>query len=101
SSDLQKQWRERVVRALFAAFPPDVPRVEFKNWNQCERLLVHAVACAIRTDVALTPEVKVRLATLLYRAGSYLSARGRYSGAEMLLSSVLEFYVQHFGFIHT
>src|SRR5207247_1372170 len=42
-SDLQKQWRERVVRTLYAALPEVVL---FENWNQWERLLPDVLVCA-------------------------------------------------------
>jgi transcriptional regulator with XRE-family HTH domain len=54
--DLQKQWRERVVRALNAAFPEDA---EFKDWWQCGRLLPYVFDCAAWTEDELTPTVGV------------------------------------------
>ena len=79
SPDLQRQWRMRVVRALYASFP----KVEFSNWGQCERLLSHALVCAAWSVDALTPTVGV--AELFHNAGIYLLARGGYSEAESLL----------------
>jgi len=43
--DLQKQWRDRVVHAVNAAFP----KPDFNEWARCERLLSHALACAFWT----------------------------------------------------
>jgi len=93
--DLQKQWRERVMRALDAAFPYEV---EFKNWRQCERLLPHALVCATWAADELAPTVRV--AQLFHRAVVYLDARGQYSVAESLLVRVLSIYEQHLGVEH-
>jgi tetratricopeptide (TPR) repeat protein len=98
--DLQKQWRERVVRALNAAFPAP----EFSNWRQCERLVSHVLACAAWAN-EITPKVAfVVLFTfglfhfgLFNKAGSYLLERGQYSEAEMLLSRALSICKQLFG----
>jgi hypothetical protein len=56
SPDLQKQWRERVVRVLNAAFPA-IPRDH--ELARCERLLTHALVCAAWTEDELTPAVVV------------------------------------------
>jgi len=93
--DLQKQWRERVMRALDAAFPYEV---EFKNWRQCKRLLPHALVCATWAADELAPTVRV--AQLFHRAVVYLDARGQYSVAESLLVRVLSIYEQHLGVEH-
>jgi tetratricopeptide (TPR) repeat protein len=93
--DLQRQWRERVVRALDAAFPNEL---EFQNWRQCKRLLFHAWNCATWTDDELTPTVEA--AELFRKAGSYLSERGRYTEAELLQELALLIYEQDLGTEH-
>lgn len=75
--DLQKQWRERVVRALNAAFP----EVKFEVRRQCERLLPHALVCATWTEEKLPSTVVV--ARLFHQAGSYLHEKANYSAMEI------------------
>ncbi len=94
SSDLQMQWRRRVVDAVNASFPEP----EHTNWRQCERLLSHALFCATWTEDELTPTLG--LANLLYKAGAYLRAQGLYSDAETLLARVPPIYEQHLGAAH-
>jgi DNA-binding XRE family transcriptional regulator len=84
--DLQKQWRERVVRALNAIFPKPP---FWKYQRQCKRLLPHVLAaCANSTDndVTLTEE----LADLLHRIGSYLGVEN--SESEIFLKRSLSIY---------
>ena len=38
----QKLWAERVVKAVNRAFP----KVEYENWELCDKLLPHAQTCA-------------------------------------------------------
>jgi tetratricopeptide (TPR) repeat protein/transcriptional regulator with XRE-family HTH domain len=76
-------WSERVVRLVNAAFPA----VEFATWSQCERCLPHALVCVPRlsdlgSDTGEATE-------LLYKAGRYLSQRGRYGEAEPLLTQAM------------
>jgi len=94
SHHLQKQWRERVVQALNAAFPA----IDFKEWGRCERLLPHALVCATWTEDELAPTVVA--AGLFHKAGSYILGRGRRSEAEPLLARVLSTYQQHLGADH-
>ncbi len=95
SPDHQKQWRERVVRALNAAFPLSM---EFKHWGQGDRLLSHALLCATWTEDELTPTVG--LAVLFHKLGIYLYELGRYLEAEQLLSRALSIYKHHLGVEH-
>jgi len=92
--DLQKQWRERVLRTVNAAFPKAKPQ----EWGRCERLVSHALNCATWTADKLTPTAEA--ATLFHKAGKYLQERGRYSVAETLLARVLSIYEQHFDIEH-
>jgi tetratricopeptide (TPR) repeat protein len=75
----QRQWAERAVRAVNAAFPD--PSV-FANWGQCERLLPQALACAGFVDKSDFDSTEAAL--LLNRAGYYLDGRARYAEAEPL-----------------
>jgi len=95
SPDLQRQWRERVVRALDASFPVNA---EFHNWRQCERLLAHVLSCSTWSEDELTPTVAV--ARLFHIAGIYLAERGQYPEAESLLGLALSIHVQHLGVEH-
>ena len=95
-SDIRKQWRDRVARALGAAFPD---AQDFKNWRLCERLVSHTLECATWTKEELTPTVKI--AALFQEAGIYLSTRRTQSSvAETLQSRVLSIYKEHFGIEH-
>ncbi len=76
---IQQQWAEQIVRAVNAAFPNVVA---VKTWEQCQLYLPQVFACVdhlkqydIQSEAA---------ASLLYRAGQYLTERGRYSEAEPL-----------------
>jgi tetratricopeptide (TPR) repeat protein/DNA-binding XRE family transcriptional regulator len=96
SHDLQEKWRERVVRALYLAFPK--VELEIKTWRQCERLVSHVLVCATwsetRSEGELTPIVAVAT-RLFHMAGFYLANCGRDSEAEPLLVQVLATYEQH------
>jgi tetratricopeptide (TPR) repeat protein len=93
--DLQKQWRERVVRALDASFPVNA---EFHNWRQCERLLAHVLSCSTWTEDELNPTLAV--ARLFHLAGHYLAERGQYLEAEPLMGLALSIHVQNLGIEH-
>jgi len=100
SADLQKQWRERVVRALNAAFPEKDSDFYYGNLiTRCRRLLPHVLLCAAWTDDELAQTVEV--AKLLYKAASYLQDRYQHSDAEPLLARVLSIYEQHIGVGHS
>jgi tetratricopeptide (TPR) repeat protein len=94
--ELQKHWRERVVRALNAAFP-DV--IIFNSWMKHERLLPYVVDFAALTVDELTPTLGV--AELLYKLCDYLYYRGEYSLAEPLLLRVISIYEQLLGAEHS
>ncbi len=93
-TDLRRQWRERVVRALNAAFP----KLNIKGLSQCERLLSHILVCATWSEGMLT--LTGRVAELFKKAGNYLTLRGRYSSAETLLVRNLSINTQLFGVEH-
>jgi tetratricopeptide (TPR) repeat protein/transcriptional regulator with XRE-family HTH domain len=77
--DKQREWAERAVRAVDAAFP-EVELVE--AWQQCQQYLPHAQTCAdlIEQWEMMLPEA----ARLLHRTGNYLYERGQYREAEPL-----------------
>ena len=87
--DEMKQWAERAVCAVNAAFP----QVGFATWKQCGRCLPHALACAkeIEQRHIVLPDAIL----LLCRVGSYLGARARYSEAERWLQSARDICEQH------
>ena len=65
--DTQRQWAERAVRAVNRVFP----YVTFATWQDCQRYLPHAQACA-----ALTKQWNmtfIEAAGLLNRTGWYLT----------------------------
>src|SRR5437899_4715009 len=99
--DLQKQWRERVVRAVNASFPV-VKEAEIKVWEQCERLLPHVLACAAWTEKELPQTAGV--AVLFHKAGIFLLRmadnllqQAQDSEAEALLEQALSIYELHLG----
>jgi tetratricopeptide (TPR) repeat protein/transcriptional regulator with XRE-family HTH domain len=75
----QREWAERAVRAVDAAFP-DVELVA--TWQQCQQYLPHAQICAelIEQWEMMFPEA----ARLLHRTSNYLYERGQYMEAEPL-----------------
>jgi len=67
----QRMWAERATSAVGEAFPPTT----YGNWARCERLIMHARACAGLIDEwGMTSPLA---ATLLYRMGAYVRERGR------------------------
>lgn len=81
--ETQKQWIERVLRAVNRVFP----EVEFSMWPDCQRYLPHALICAdLITQMNITiPEA----AELLDRTGLYLKEIAQYARAEPLLQQAL------------
>jgi tetratricopeptide (TPR) repeat protein len=74
----QRSWAERAIRATEKAFPS----VEYSNWPLCQKLIVHAQACA-----SLLAEWDFGFAegaSLLNRAAIYLTARALFTEAEPL-----------------
>lgn len=80
--DIQKQWIERVVRAVNKAFPD----VEFASWPDCQRCLPQALICAehIERHNITLPEA----ARLLDQTGLYLTEFAQHK-AEPLLQRAL------------
>jgi tetratricopeptide (TPR) repeat protein len=79
----RRQWAERTVRAVNAAFP----EVSFETWSRCELCLPHVHACTelIGQYQLSFPEA----ARLLHQAGVFLRDRGLYEQAEPLLQRAL------------
>jgi tetratricopeptide (TPR) repeat protein len=94
-ADLQKQWKERVVRALNAAFS----EVYLKDlFVPGDRLLSHVLACTAWSEDELTPTVEV--ATLFHMAVVYLNLYREYSDSITLQSRLLSICKRRFGVEH-
>jgi tetratricopeptide (TPR) repeat protein len=90
----KRQWAERTVRAVNAAFP----QVSFDSWQRCERCLPHAEACAVLIDkYHFSFPQAIRL---LHQAGCFLRDRGLYMQAEPLLLQAFKLYEQGAGSAH-
>ena len=92
--DEQREWSERVVRAVHKAFPRD-PKEEVASWPQCLRYLEQAQACdmLIQQHLLKLPEA----ADLLDRAGIYLREHALYTIAEPLFQRALHIREQQLG----
>ena len=84
-------WSTRIICALNAAFP--VP--DFSAWAQCERYLEQALGCT--SLLALVDSDLPETGELLFKAGSYVLARGRYEEAQPLLVQTLPLYEKRYG----
>ncbi len=93
----QREWAERLVRVLHAAFPSD-PNEDIASWPICLRYLEQVQACdsLIQQYQLLLPEA----AELLDRAGTYLYERGPYALAEPLYQRALSMREQMVGEAH-
>ncbi len=80
----QRHWAKRAVRAVNEVFP-DSEKVE--TWQQCERYLLHAFACA--TFIEQWSFVFPQARRLLNNVGSYLEKQARYDEALPLLQQAL------------
>jgi len=92
----QRQWAERVVRAVNAVFPHDPQEVD--TWPACQRYLEQAQASdtLIGQYQLLLPEA----AAVLDRTGLYLHERALYRLAEPLLRRALHMREQLLGETH-
>jgi tetratricopeptide (TPR) repeat protein len=88
----RRAWAERVVQAVNIAFPaPD----DVTLWEQCERVLPHALVCAnLIEDYGLEFAEAARLLILI---AGYLSRRAQYPQAEPLYQRALAIYEQQLG----
>ncbi len=85
---VQRQWAERTVRAVNAAFPDE-------RWLPVQHLLPHALACAALID---QHQLNVsEAARLLDRTATYLQDHGQYPQAEPLFQQALAIYEKALG----
>ena len=90
----KQRWAERAIRAIHAALPP----VDHTNWQEWERLLAHAQACAAWME---PEEIHFQeAAEVLQQTGLYLTDRARYSEAEPLLERAYQMSEQQQGAEH-
>ncbi len=90
----QRQWAERAVRAVNAAFPEGT----FAHWERCQQYLPHALAAAqLIEDYGFSfPEAT----QLLTHAGCYLKERAEFEQAEPLTKHALFISEQTCGDAH-
>ncbi|NOQ64523.1 MAG: hypothetical protein GQ582_08430 [Methyloprofundus sp.] len=83
NADTQKIWVEKTISAVNVILPDDV---EFKDWQNYERLLPNALTCAKWiTDLSIN---KKDVARLLDRIAVYLkNAKADYEPAILILTS--------------
>ncbi|GJL61086.1 MAG: hypothetical protein NPIRA03_39430 [Nitrospirales bacterium] len=90
----QHQWIERQVRAMDRV----IPKIEFENWPQCDRLLPQAQHCA---SLIMARNLQLKEgARLLNQTAHYLYERARYTGAEPLFQRALAIQEQDLGPTH-
>jgi tetratricopeptide (TPR) repeat protein len=90
----QREWAERAVRAVNAAFP----YVQFENWPLCQKILPHALACTGLID-HWSFEFR-EAARLLNQAAFYLYERAPSNQAEPLYQHSLRIYKKVLGLDH-
>jgi tetratricopeptide (TPR) repeat protein len=94
--ETQRQWAERVVRAINVVFP-DHPH-DMAVWPQCLRYLDQAQAChALIEHYGLA---FVEAASVLNRTGLYLGDHALYAQAELLYQRTLSIVEQQLGATH-
>jgi len=76
--ELQALWAERTVRAVGQSFP----EVDYQTWTRCERLISHALLCAVYIDHWNMTFWEAL--NLLLQLGYYFYQRGQYREAEAL-----------------
>ncbi len=89
--EMQRQWAERVVCAVNAAFPEGY----FESWNRCQECLPHVLACAQVIDHYNL--LLAEAALLLQRAGAHAQERAQYRSAELLLQQSIPICQQVWG----
>lgn len=94
SEKMRDEWVRRTIYAINATFPS----VDFSLWQQCERCLPHALACAELIEQG--KPTLLEAASLFYRVGWYLDDRGRYSQAASVDEQSLLIYEQQLGSEH-
>lgn len=93
SDQEQMLWLKRTIKALNSIFP----EVIYEVWEQCERLLPHALAVA-----AFLPDEKgdQAMVEMLRKTADYLRVRFQYQQAELLYRRALHIGEQVLGPIH-
>jgi tetratricopeptide (TPR) repeat protein/transcriptional regulator with XRE-family HTH domain len=81
SENERRAWVQHVMEALDATFPTLEGETEDTVWNQCERLLPHALQCLC---YAKAMEPNCALASLIGKTARYLQKRGQYTEAAPL-----------------
>ncbi|GLV56312.1 tetratricopeptide repeat protein [Dictyobacter sp. S3.2.2.5] len=90
----QHTWAERAMLAINAAFP----KAKHGAWQQCERLLIQALA---GTQIIQQYQITSRKASrLLYELASYFQHYARYGEAEPLYQQALYIMEQQLGAEH-
>src|SRR2546430_11503933 len=84
-------WKERLISAINTVFPGGKP----PTWRQCERLIPHALVCAIQTQS--WKHANLDLASVLFKAARYLAFRAQYTEAEPLWHRALHIREQALG----
>lgn len=80
---VQRQWAERVVRAINHSFPI----AHFEAWQQCRRLLPQAQACFVLVEQWHIHTLEA--ARLFFQTGNYLQQHALYNQAEPFLKRAL------------
>jgi tetratricopeptide (TPR) repeat protein len=91
----QELWIQRVIAAMDTVFP----KAEYKTWDQCKRLLPHALACT--TNAQSWKNMNLGLASLLYKTARYLYNRSQYEEAAPLYQQALYIREQTLGPNHS
>lgn len=83
----QRQWAERVIRAVNQILPPDFDESDFADWHRYENLLPHAQACARHVE---------RWGLMIPEAAQLLNNLARYLHHRAVLTEVEPLYLQSF-----
>jgi tetratricopeptide (TPR) repeat protein len=94
--EMQRQWAERVVRAINSVFPRDPQNMAV--WPQCLRYLDQAQAC--HALIEYYELVFVEAASVLKRTGLYLNDHALYAIAEPLYQRALAIDTHTYGTEH-
>src|SRR5258708_18887255 len=94
--EVQRQWAERVVRAVNVMFPSNP--TEIATWPQCLRYLDQTQACTMLIRHYMLSFIEA--ADLLNRTGLYLWQHALYTVAEPLYQQALLIREQQLGATH-
>jgi tetratricopeptide (TPR) repeat protein len=90
----REQWQQRLVHLLSAVFPVIPAETKVELWGQCERLLPHAMSCAVTIPEHLHDR---ELAEMLLKVTRYLFKRSQYQQASFLCEHALHLFEQTLG----